>query len=62
MYKYVVVMNKTRQYSQGEYGFNTKDEVWKFLESLNPYELDQVTDIQKYNRKSWKCVYSEFFE
>ncbi len=40
MYKYVVVMNKTRQYAQGEYGFNTKDEVWEFLESLNPYELD----------------------
>lgn len=62
MHKYVVVMNKTRQYSQGEYGFNTKDEVWKFLESLNPYELEQVTDIQKYNARSWRCVYNEFFE
>lgn len=58
---YVVRMKVTRQYAQGDYEFDTKDQVFDFLEKLNPYELEQVTDIEKYNKHSWKNAWYEFF-
>lgn len=58
---YIIYLKKDRQYDQGEYGFRTKKEAQEFLESLNPYQLENIQAIEKYNKKSFRTAWKDFF-
>lgn len=58
---YVVNMKITPVHQQGEYIFKTKAECQQFLESLNDYEIEQIISIEKYNKKSFRSAYYDFF-
>ena len=58
---YVITMKVTRQYAQREYTFGTKKEAQTFLESLNDYEIDSIESIEKYNKKSFRAAWHDFF-
>lgn len=59
---YVIEMKPTKQYAQGTYTFETKDQVFDFLEKLNDYEIESILSIEKYNKHSYRNAWYDFFE
>ena len=58
---YVISMKPDRQYMAGDYVFQTKKECQEFLESLHEGQLEKITEIWKYNKKSSRNAYYDFF-
>ena len=58
---YVVNMKICAQYAQGDYSFSTKSDVQKFLEGMNIAQLEMVNEITKYNKRSFRNAYFDFF-
>lgn len=59
---YVINMAITKQHGNGEYVFQSKSECQKFLESLNDYEIESIISIEKYNKKSFRSAWYDFFK
>lgn len=59
---YVVYIRKVFiNHEQGEYAFDNKEEVQKFLESLNAAELEGVTEIQHFTKRGCRNAWKQFF-
>ena len=58
---YVIEMKITSQYAQGEYCFQNKKDAMAFLERLNDYQIDSIISITKYNKKSFRSAWNDFF-
>ena len=54
-------MKITSQYAQGEYCFQNKKDAMAFLERLNDYQIDSIISITKYNKKSFRSAWNDFF-
>ncbi len=59
---YEVIMGISKNYMRGEYIFKTKKECEEFLGKLNDYELDTIKEINKYNKKSCRPAWKDFFQ
>ena len=59
---YHLEMLPDAQYAMGDYYFKTRKEVDDFLDTLSPGQLEKITGITKYNEKSWRNAWNDFFE
>jgi len=59
---YVIEMKIDKQYNQKEYCFETKKETEKFLANLNNAQIEKIISIEKYNKKSFRSAWYDFFE
>ena len=58
---YVLTMNITTRYQQGQYCFASKKECKEFIDGLTDIEADAITSVEKFNKKSIRSAYHEFF-
>jgi hypothetical protein len=58
---YEVEMRFTTRWQLGKYYFSKKSEVQEFLEGLTIPELDAVLSIMKFNKKSIRNAFYDFF-
>lgn len=59
---YAITMKISKCHSNGEYAFESKNEVQRFLEELSASEIEGIKEITKYNKKSFRSAYYDFFE
>lgn len=59
---YEVIMKVTGRWWEKEYSFANKKDVEIFLDEVEKTgHLDDIIEINKYNKKSWRNAYCDFF-
>lgn len=60
--KYEVIMRNTIKFSNKEYAFKSKKECMAFLEEvLNAGCYESIISITKYNKRSFRSAWDDFF-